>query len=342
MTMQEIATIAGVHKSTVDKVVHNRPGVSQAVRDRIQALLKECNYQPNRAAQALSYSKSEFKIGVILVNVDAQEFLLEGIRKALNEYSEYNIRIDCASVDMWDHQKMSDQIMEMAEKNVEGLLISPVNSKRVREALQIISGRGIPVITLNSDITGTDRLCFVGQDGKKASFAAARFMAEMLQEKGKTAIITSAIAEENNNYYVKIREESYISYMKEHFPEITITDIVESMEDKDVTRKKTRLLLDKEPDLRGIYITCGGVPEVVDTVRKAGKTGQIKILGFEAYPQIIQLMREDAITMTIDGDICGQGYKAAQSLLEYLINKKKPVSDQIFLDSRILIKELLD
>ena len=41
VTMQQIADIAGVARATVDKVVHNRPGVRPATREHIQKILTE-------------------------------------------------------------------------------------------------------------------------------------------------------------------------------------------------------------------------------------------------------------------------------------------------------------
>ena len=41
VTLKEIAALAGVHRSTVDKVLHKRPGVSEEVRRRVQAVIDE-------------------------------------------------------------------------------------------------------------------------------------------------------------------------------------------------------------------------------------------------------------------------------------------------------------
>ena len=54
ITLKQIADMAGVHKSTVDKVIHNRPGVSDAKRQQIRALLKEYGYESNPLAKALN------------------------------------------------------------------------------------------------------------------------------------------------------------------------------------------------------------------------------------------------------------------------------------------------
>ena len=41
VTMKQIAEIAGVHRSTVDKVIHGRPGVSDDVRQKVQKIIDE-------------------------------------------------------------------------------------------------------------------------------------------------------------------------------------------------------------------------------------------------------------------------------------------------------------
>ena len=54
ITLKEIADMAGVHKSTVDKVIHNRPGVSDTKRQQIRQLLNEHGYASNPLAKALN------------------------------------------------------------------------------------------------------------------------------------------------------------------------------------------------------------------------------------------------------------------------------------------------
>ena len=51
--MKEIAERAGVHPSTVDKVVHHRVGVSDEVRARVQAIINELGYTPNPSGREL-------------------------------------------------------------------------------------------------------------------------------------------------------------------------------------------------------------------------------------------------------------------------------------------------
>ena len=47
VTIKQIAEMAGVHRSTVDKVLHKRQGVSDDVRKKVQKIIDENNYEAN-------------------------------------------------------------------------------------------------------------------------------------------------------------------------------------------------------------------------------------------------------------------------------------------------------
>lgn len=50
VTIQEVAEAAGVSKATVSKVLHKSYSISQETCDRVNAVIKELGYQPNRRA----------------------------------------------------------------------------------------------------------------------------------------------------------------------------------------------------------------------------------------------------------------------------------------------------
>ena len=47
ITIKEIAALAGVSRGTVDRVLHNRPGVSQENIDKVNKIIKEYDFKPN-------------------------------------------------------------------------------------------------------------------------------------------------------------------------------------------------------------------------------------------------------------------------------------------------------
>jgi DNA-binding LacI/PurR family transcriptional regulator len=58
LTLEEIARLSGVSKSTVSRVINQQPNVSHDVRQRVQAVIQDTGYQPNLAAQTLVSKRS--------------------------------------------------------------------------------------------------------------------------------------------------------------------------------------------------------------------------------------------------------------------------------------------
>ena len=55
--VKEIARRANVSIGTVDRVLHNRTGVSKMTKHKILAIMKELDYQPNILARRLASKK---------------------------------------------------------------------------------------------------------------------------------------------------------------------------------------------------------------------------------------------------------------------------------------------
>jgi len=55
--IKDIAERAGVSVGTVDRVLHERPNVSKAAREKVEKALEEMDYRPNMYASALAYNK---------------------------------------------------------------------------------------------------------------------------------------------------------------------------------------------------------------------------------------------------------------------------------------------
>ena len=340
VTIKKIAEIAGVHPATVDKVLHNRPGVSDEVRERVRKLIDELGYKPNPAGRVLQKQGKEFIIAAVLVKVDALPYIKEGIEKGIREQTGLDITVHWYLSSYSDAGQQAQFIDKAVEEKADGIILSPINSNRVREAINRAAAAGIPLVNTNSDIDGTQRLCYVGQDGRRASRVAGRTMGNLLGGSGRIAIISSAVASENNSFHVKVREEGFCTFLRETFPAVEIVASVESFEDPEITYRETYNLLKKYPDLDGLYITCGGVGQVGRAIRDCGRE-DIKILSFEKYPEILDLMQEDIIDCTIDSELERQGEIPIQIIMDELVLKKHPVSDNIYTDIRILIKECL-
>lgn len=341
VTIKEIAERAGVHPATVDKVLHNRVGVSDEVRQKVQTIIHELGYQPNPAGRILQKQGREFRIAAILADVDALPFLKAGIETGVREQVGFQIHVEYHIVKFQDAQRQAALIDRAAAEQVDGIILSPIHSDGVRRAIDRAAEAGIPVITVDSDLENSKRLCYIGMDSGRASRVAGRLMGEFMQGRGQLAVISSAIAEENNNYYVAIREQGFIRFIKEEYPELDLVASIESFEDASITYQKTVDILTQYPDLRGLYITCGGVSEVGRALKAIGRARDVIVLAYEDYPKILSLLREGTINCTLAGDLQRQGALPVKLIMDYLVLGSKPEQERMFTEIRILVKESL-
>lgn len=339
VTIKEIAERAGVHRATVDKVLHDRPGVSEEVRQQIKQLIKEMGYTPNPAGRVLQKQGKIYKLAVILCEVDATPFLKEGVEQGIRRQSNFDIEAVYHQTSFRDAAEQSRLIRESVKEGADGIILSPIHSDQVRQAINYAASEGVPVVTTNSDIPNSKRLCFVGQDGERASCIAGRLMGQFLDGTGEIAVISSSIDSENNNYFVTIREQGFRQFIQKDYPDIRIVECVESFEDPALTYRRTKELLERYPSLRGIYITCGGVAEVGRALTESGKANRVRVISYEDYPVILELLHQGVIDVTLASDIVRQGRLPVQILMNKLVFDEIPDEEQIFTESRVLVKE---
>ncbi|MBU1662354.1 MAG: LacI family transcriptional regulator [Chloroflexi bacterium] len=93
LTLEDIAKLAGVSRSTVSRVVNAHPSVRKDVRQRVLNVIESTGYYPNAAARSLA-SQHSWTIGLILPHSVSFFFtdpyyphLIKGIAQACNQYN---------------------------------------------------------------------------------------------------------------------------------------------------------------------------------------------------------------------------------------------------------------
>ena len=137
VTIKDVAKMAGVSISTVSRVINNSKPVSNDIRDRVLAVIKDTNYVPNPVARSLVLKKSNF-IGVIVPNISNYKIgeILNGIEEVGKMY-DYDILL-CNSYG--EVEKEIKYINLLKNKQVAGILIVSWNLSN--EVVDLINGSG--------------------------------------------------------------------------------------------------------------------------------------------------------------------------------------------------------
>ncbi|MGX7327909.1 LacI family DNA-binding transcriptional regulator [Enterococcus bulliens] len=147
ITINDVAQKAGVSKTTVSRFLNNNyNNMSDQTKKRIEDVIKELNYRPNKQAQALK-SKHSYLIGVVVADISNMfsSLLLKGIGNIL-EKKDYQMIIMDAANSITREQILLERLID---QNVDAIILQPSSSKSV--TYQLLKERGIPVVLVDRD-----------------------------------------------------------------------------------------------------------------------------------------------------------------------------------------------
>ena len=97
--------------------------------------------------------------------------------------------------------------------------------------------------------------------------------------------------------------------------------------------------LEQEPALHYIYMANVSVPACVEAVRKAGKTGQVRILAHDISPEIRAFLKEGVVDFAIDQNLTYQIRHALELLFCAVVENRMPKQECYYPENPILNAE---
>ena len=146
-TIAEIAQAAGVSVPTVSKVLNQRPDVAPETRLRVEQVIKEKGYVPNRAARALGGGQSGL-IDLILPSFPNSEYYLEIIQGIEATAQQEGKNVVLARI---KDESQLDQLDYAADRSTDGaILILPHLYQPLAEKLQKLA---IPFVIVDNNFS---------------------------------------------------------------------------------------------------------------------------------------------------------------------------------------------
>src|SRR5882757_1978455 len=218
--VKEIAKRAKVSLATVDRVIHNRSGVSEKTRNRIQAIIEELNYQPNVLAQRLALTtRGTIRLAVLLPTIsDETEYWqapLDGINRAEIEIRQYGIHVERYFFDQNDRKSFVKQVARISKYKPDGLLFTPLFPEDAIELIKMSELAEIPYAVINSDIPGYDYSGYIGPDIFRSGYLSAQLV-DYCIDASAAVLIVNISGEINNNYAILHKEDGFRAYFKDN------------------------------------------------------------------------------------------------------------------------------
>lgn len=177
ISLQDIATLAGVTKMTVSRYLRSPKKVSKETGERIARIMEEINYVPNRAPGILLNAQS-YTIGVLIPSFQNQLFadILAGIESVT---SGHNYQTLIANYN-YDRESEEESVINLLSYNIDGIILS--EKFHTLRTVKFLRSAKIPIVEL-MDLQGERLDMEVGFDNRQAAFDMVTTMLDKRQRR---------------------------------------------------------------------------------------------------------------------------------------------------------------
>ena len=322
--VKEIAKLSGVSIGTVDRVLHDRPGVAPKTKERVLAVLKEYNYSPSLIGRALS-KKKRIQLGA-LIPVSSKESSyweapLKGIQQAEQELSKYQLSIQYFLYDQDNRKSFLDQVELIKQGQFQGLVLAPTFLKESRDLCTYCDQRGIIYSFLNSDLNNCQNVAYFGPDLFQSGYLAGRLV-QLISKQTEKLLILHISKEMEEDHHVIRKEEG----LKAYFAGQNLSKPIENLfingtEYPYIQSKLEPVIQEYRPQV--ILVSNSRTSSVARYLKEKQLSG-IRLIGFDFLDDNIQYLKDGWVDFLICHKPSKQGLNAVMSLFEKLLMDKTP------------------
>lgn len=206
---------------------------------------------------------------------------------------ELGVRAEFVGPADYDMTAMIATLEQTLARKPAGILVVGFDAA-LKPAIDRAVATGVPVITLDSDVPGSKRLCFIGTGNHAAGVAGAKVLAEAVGGQGAVAILTKT-----GQPNLEERVRGYKEELARH-PGIRIVGVGNTDSDPTAAASAAAAFLQRHPDLAGIgCVEAAGGIGAGTAVREAGRTGKVKIVAMDRDNGTLDMIRSGVIHASI-------------------------------------------
>lgn len=335
--LMDVARALGLSIGTVDRALHNRPGVNPMTRAKVVQMARTLGYRPNLAARALS-SKQRTRFAAVLPR-DPNGFfadVCDGIREASRAAEGSGVTVEFREYP-WLKDGEAEFIEAAVEEGVSGLIIAPGAPDAVRGAIRKASRKDIPVVCVATDAPGTERLTVVRADPFASGSIAAELIGRVLWGKGSAAIFTGSMQTATHAENL----EGFRATLAAGFPEMRIAEVVETHDDAEEAYTKTLDVFSRGNSIAAVFVSTSNSVPVLRALDELGQTKRLLVVTMDLFPAISERIRDGSVLASIYQRPRNQGRRAFRALYEFRVDGICPPS-QIRFAPHIVLRSNLD
>ncbi|RPJ83999.1 MAG: LacI family DNA-binding transcriptional regulator [Acidobacteria bacterium] len=317
--IKDIARATGVSIGTVDRALHDKPGINAKTRARVLSAAATLGYRPNLAARHLK-SGTTVRIAVHLPKEIALfwDSLREGICEAAAPFEP------ALHVEFRSYPRLGEGDVELFEDALEsganGIIVAPGDPGALRPSIRKAFSLGVAVACVVTDAPDTGRLTSVSADPFTVGAVAGELLARFLPSGGATAFFTGWLGTQDHADKLRGFESSLAAFGKS----LSLASVVEAHDDEQAAHRQATALLKEHPHVQGVYVSTVNSLPVLRALEEQGRLGSVTLVTTDLFPDLRPWLRSGAVAATLYQRPLTQGRLALQALFRFLSEGTAP------------------
>jgi ribose transport system substrate-binding protein len=279
---------------------------------------------------ALAQGKKELAL-VTNAAADFWTIAKRGVEKAQKEHPDYAMQVLITGQATAAEQRR--ELDNLLARGVAGVSISAIDPKNSTEEFNKVAAKAV-LFTTDSDAPQSNRVVYIGTDNVAAGRQAGEEIKKALPAGGKVMMFVGTMDADNARERVQGIKEILSG------GNIQILDIRTDGVDfaKAKSNVQDALARGGVDCLVGLY--SYNTPQIYSAVKEAGKTGSIKIVGFDEDPQTLRGVAEGTVQSTIVQQPYEFGYQSMTDMIKYINGDRSfvPANKLIIIPTRVIEK----
>jgi ribose/xylose/arabinose/galactoside ABC-type transport system permease subunit/ABC-type sugar transport system substrate-binding protein len=238
------------------------------------------------------------------------------------EAQRLGVRLLTLAADRETDVERQHQIVEnLIEQKVSALVIAPAGAKEIVPAVKKANQAGIPVLVVDSDIhrptaerAGAQTVTYIGSDNVEGGRIAGLAVARWLDGQGDVAVLEGIPGHESTDQ----RRRGFAEVMRK-YPGLRLVASQTASAERARGFTVAQNILQAHPHLRAIFGTNDEMAVgAVEAVAAAGRTGSVRVVGFDAAPDALANIRSgrmDGSVAQFPSEMGRRGVRAAVDLV---------------------------
>jgi ribose transport system substrate-binding protein len=285
--------------------------------------------------------KNKYEFGVIAKSQSNPVFQAArtGAEDAAREIEKANpgvtVKINWRTPNNEDAQQQAQYLEQLASQGVDGISVSCSDGKVLKGAIDSAVGKGVEVVTFDSDSPDSKRFAYYGIDDVKAGEAVMKELAKAMGDKGTIAILGGNANATNLQARIKgVKDE-----LARH-PNIKLKETYYHAETAAEAAQKVQSVQSSHPEITG-WAMVGGWPLFTKNALD-GVYQTAKVVSVDHLPEQLTYVRSGQVQALIGQDCYGWGHQTVMMLFDKVHSNKAPAKVVNTFELKVVTKDNVD